>query len=88
MTFLFSIIDMLLGLYDLGLLIYVLLSWVPMQPNSFTIFLRRIMEPVLTPIRGLIVRLMPRSRLQIDISPVVAWVLLRLIRRILAFLLL
>ncbi|MFC1808741.1 YggT family protein [Candidatus Omnitrophota bacterium] len=52
------------------ILIRALISWVNPDPyNPIVIFLHRVTEPVLAPIR----RLIPMHGIGIDISPIIAW---------------
>lgn len=87
MSILMSLVYQLIGLFDMLLLIYCILSWIPMPANQFVVVLRRIMEPVLTPIRQVLARFLPRSWQVIDLSPIAAWVLLSIVRKVLGLLL-
>ena len=63
------ILDMVLWLYLWALIIRALLSWVNPDPwNPIVQFLTRITEPVLAPIR----RRLPTWRVGLDLSPLVA----------------
>jgi YggT family protein len=51
-------------------LVRALISWVNPDPyNGIVIFLNRVTEPILSPIR----RLIPMFSIGIDISPIIAW---------------
>ncbi len=51
-------------------LVRALISWVNPDPyNAIVVFLTRVTEPILAPIR----RLIPMYSLGIDISPIIAW---------------
>ena len=69
----------LLQIYNILILVRVLMSWFVQDPynNKLYIWLIRITEPVLGPIR----RIMPRMGL--DFSPVVAMLLIQIISRLL-----
>lgn len=80
MNFLIFALINLLNLYSLVLLARVLLSWFPNidQSNPIVQFLYQVTEPVLQPIRDVL----PRT--QIDFSPLVVFVLISVIARMLA----
>lgn len=84
---LYRLIDLVLSLFDLALLIYVVLSWVRPAANRWTELLRRIVEPVLTPIRRFLVAKLPGRWMIMDWSPVVAWLLIGIIRRVVVMIL-
>ena len=64
-----------------AVVIRALMSWFPISPyNRFSIILFQITEPVLAPIR----RVIPRIG-TLDISPMIAIVLLQVVVRIIAF---
>jgi uncharacterized protein YggT (Ycf19 family) len=80
---LFNLLNFALGLYELGLFVFILSSWIQ-HPMSFNIRhrLARAYEPVLIPIR----RWIPAPRfggMAIDLSPIVLLIALGLVRRIL-----
>lgn len=78
-----SLIVYLLRIYSIIIIVRVLMSWFVQNPyqNRFYMFLIRITEPVLGPIR----RIMPRMGL--DLSPVVAIILIQIISSLLISLL-
>lgn len=78
-----SILDFALGLYELGLVAYILSSWI-MHPAAYTVrrWLAPAYEPVLAPIRRWI-RAPVIGGTAIDVSPVVLWIGLGVLRRIL-----
>ena len=72
-----GIIVQLIQLYSWALIIYILMSWFPnARESSIGQFLARICEPYLEPFR----RIVP-SLGMIDISPIVAFMVLRLATR-------
>lgn len=78
----FKLVDSVFGIYELGLLIYILTSWI-LHPLSVRVryWLAPLYEPLLTPIRQRI--LTPFfGRLAIDLSPLVLLIGLAIIRRI------
>jgi YggT family protein len=73
MDFLLSIIINLVQLYQWALIIYIFMSWFPnARGTSIGQFLTRICEPYLEPFRKII-----PSLGMIDISPIVAFLVLR-----------
>ncbi len=72
-----SIIN-LIGIYNLVILARVISSWIIQDPTSQILrFLYAVTEPILGPIRSI----MPNMGL--DFSPIVAYLLLNILRRIL-----
>jgi YggT family protein len=66
----------LIGLYSWALIIYILMSWFPSaRDNAIGRFLARICEPYLEPFR----RIIPPFGMM-DISPIVAFIVLNLAR--------
>lgn len=67
----------LISLYEIALLIRIVLSWVPHNPYNQAIqFLYKITDPVLNPVRKLI----PSIR-GIDFSPVIVFIALGIVKR-------
>ena len=72
-----AFVGQILGLYKMVLLVIIILTWIPHNPNnSAAVFLYKITEPVLEPIR----RIIP-SIGGIDISPIVVFFGLGLLQR-------
>ena len=86
MHLIIRIINLALELFDLALLIYVIISWLKPASNQGIELLRRIVEPVLTPIRRVLVAKLPARWQIVDWSPVAAWLLIAIIQRLLAIL--
>ncbi len=80
---LYKIIRTVLWLFDVCLLLYVLLSWLKPASNRWTELLKRVVEPVLTPIRRVLVAKLPARWQIFDWSPVVAWLLVELVNMLL-----
>jgi YggT family protein len=80
-----TVVSVLIQVYEFLLLIRVLLSWINVDPYRPVIdhpvvdILQRITDPVLAPLR----RLIPPIGGAVDISPVVALIILEVLRRIL-----
>ncbi len=79
---LIKLLSLLKWLFDVGLLLYVAISWLNITPNRWTELLRRYLEPILTPIRGVLMAKLPVSLQIFDWSPVVAWLLGELIYKL------
>ncbi|MGR3763784.1 YggT family protein [Rossellomorea sp. NS-SX7] len=74
MGFVFEVLSTLIQLYSWALIIYILMSWFPnARESSIGQFLSRICEPYLEPFR----RFVPPLGM-IDISPIVAFIVLNL----------
>ncbi|MCA0148711.1 MULTISPECIES: YggT family protein [Bacillaceae] len=74
MVMLYEILSKLIQLYSWALIIYILMSWFPnARETSIGQFLARICEPYLEPFR----RFVPSIGM-IDISPIVAFIVLNL----------
>ncbi len=77
MTTLYRTIDLIFWLLDLAILIRVLFSWINPHPdNPLVRFIYQITEPILGPLR----RYIP-SFGGLDITPIVALIILDLVRR-------
>jgi len=73
MNFILSVILQLISLYQWALIIYIFMSWFPnARESAIGQFLSRICEPYLEPFRKIIPPLG-----MIDISPIVAFLVLR-----------
>lgn len=74
----FSWVGQLIGLYEIVLIVRIVLTWVPHNPyHPAVTFLHKITEPVLEPVR----RVIP-SIGGIDVSPIVVFIVLHLIKRV------
>ncbi|MDO5088868.1 MAG: YggT family protein [Leptotrichiaceae bacterium] len=79
-TVLFSTVDKLIQLCYLILLMNILGSWIdPFRRSPFFNFIRRLTDPFLNKLRIIV----PLGGMSLDISPIIAMMLLRLIRGIL-----
>lgn len=74
MAFVFELLQNIIQIYSWALIIYILMSWFPnARESSIGQFLARICEPYLEPFRKII----PPIGM-IDISPIVAFIVLNL----------
>ncbi len=76
-------IAQLLDIYALGLLVYVVLSWIE-SPGAIKArqWLGRFYEPLLNPLRGML-RSINLSSVSLDLSPIALFILIIIVRRIL-----
>ena len=76
---LITFIDAVFGLFNIVIIARVLISWVNLPPDHPVVeFLYSVTEPILGPIR----RILPRTGM-FDLSPIVAVILLEMVRRLL-----
>lgn len=78
MAFLFDFLRLLCEMLTVAIFIRVILSWFLTRPNTLSIMLDKITEPLLAPLRHIIPRLG-----MFDFTPLVAIILLQLIARLL-----
>ena len=71
------------GVFKLMLLAYVVISWLRIPENKWTTMLRRIMEPIMTPVRNFLRAKLPSQLQVLDFSPVVVYLLAEVVRSIL-----
>ena len=77
---LFQVIDMVFNLLQIIIIVRVVLSWLSHNPsNQFIQIIYQISEPILKPIR----EILPLAGRGFDLSPVVAFFLLGLLKKIL-----
>lgn len=83
-AFLLVALDRLLYLYTFVILASALISWMFLPPTNPVIrFLKFLTEPVLNPCRRLLYRILPFTWRRFDFSPVLALLLIMLVRSIL-----
>ena len=78
MEFFFNFIRLLCEVLTFAIFIRVVLSWFVTRPNTLTIILDKITEPILAPLR----RIIPKAGM-FDFTPLVAIILLQLIASLL-----
>lgn len=80
---LYRTLYILFTIIELAILARVILSWVPMQKqNRLVNMLYMVTEPILAPIRGLIERSAFGRNMMFDFSPIIAFLIIGLIRNI------
>lgn len=73
----------LIKLLELAIFITVIVSWLPVRKdNWFIMLLYQITEPIMAPIRSMLRKSSFMNNLMIDLSPVVAILLLELVNTI------
>ncbi len=71
------------SIIEIAIIVRAILSWLPISRDSKLIYLLyQITEPVLTPIRSIVQRSSFFSGIMIDISPIIAFLLIRIVRTI------
>ena len=78
MTLLFNFIRLLCEVLTIAIFLRAILSWFLTRPNTLSLILDKITEPVLAPLR----RIIPRTGI-FDFTPLVAIILLQLIANLL-----
>ena len=85
---LLSILNRLLDLYAFIILAAALISWLYLPPsNAIVRALRFLTEPVLAPCRRLLTRILPFQWRRFDFSPVLAILLVQIVRYIISYIL-
>jgi YggT family protein len=83
MGLLLAAIDILLRIIEILIIIRIILSWLPMQRTGPIMnILYQLTEPILGPIRNLISRSSIGNNMMLDISPIIAFLLISVIRNI------
>jgi len=85
MNILIVALDKLLWVIQIALVIRAILSWIPNLPrdNPFIVLLDQITEPMLSPIRRMIERSSFGRNSMLDLSPLILYLLIEAVRRIL-----
>ena len=73
---LFILLNSLIELYKLALLAYVVLSWLRIPANRWTVLLQRIVEPVVSPVRRFLRSKLPMQWQMFDWSVLVVYLLI------------
>ena len=76
--------DTLINIIEMALIIRAVLSWIPnlSRDNPFVKILNQVTEPILSPIRKLIEKSSFGSGTMIDFSPLIAFLILELLKKI------
>ena len=77
---LFQVIDIVFNILQIIIIVRVVLSWISHNPsNQFIRIIYQVSEPILKPIR----EILPITGMGFDLSPIVAFFLLGLLKKIL-----
>ncbi|MDI9482367.1 MAG: YggT family protein [Bacillota bacterium] len=73
---------------EILILVRIIMSWIPFRKqNAFIVFIHSVTEPILGPIRELVSRSSFGKNMMFDISPILAYVILGVIRHIILLIL-
>lgn len=81
-TVLLKIILVFLQAYWIIIFANILLSWVVPPTNSIKLFLSFVTEPVIAPIRKLLAPLTAKSTIPLDLSPLVAGMIILMLQQV------
>lgn len=80
---LYQAIGLLFTVLELAILVRAFISWLPIpREHRFVILLYQVTEPILAPIRNIIQRSSFGSSMMFDFSPIIALLLISLLRNI------
>ncbi len=77
------LIGTLIDVVEWLVIIRCILSWFPNFQNGFTELIYKVTEPLLAPVRRVLERFIRPGALMIDLSPIILYLLLGLVRRLL-----
>lgn len=80
---LYLLLHSLLELYRLVLLAYVVLSWLRIPANRWTVLLQRLVEPVVNPVRTFLRARLPMEWQMFDWSVLVVYLLIGVVEMLL-----
>ena len=80
-----QIIDSLINFYNILIIVYCLLTWIPMNPNGLLADIGAVLDGIVGPYLNFFRRIMPPMG-GIDFSPVLAVLALTFIERLLVYL--
>lgn len=80
-----QIVDSLINFYNILIIVYCLLTWIPMNPNGLLADIGAVLDGIVGPYLNFFRRTMPPMG-GIDFSPVIAVLALTFIERILVYL--
>lgn len=81
-----QIIDSLINFYNILIIVYCLLTWIPMNPNGLLADIGAVLDGIVGPYLNFFRRIMPPMGGGIDFSPVIAVLALTFIERLLVYL--
>ncbi len=77
------LIATLIDIVEWLVIIRCILSWFPSFQNGFTELVYKLTEPLMAPVRNLLFRFIRPGAMMLDVSPIVLYLLLELVRRLL-----
>lgn len=80
-----QIVDSLINFYNILIIVYCLLTWIPMNPNGLLADIGAVLDGIVGPYLNFFRRIMPPMG-GIDFSPVIAVLALTLIEQLLVYL--
>lgn len=81
----FIAIDWVLKVLEFAIFARVIISWLPIsRENQIIRIIYQVTEPILGPIRGMLERSALGKNMMMDFSPIIAFILIMLVRNILA----
>lgn len=80
-----QIVDSLINFYNILIIVYCLLTWIPMNPNGLLADIGAVLDSIVGPYLNFFRRIMPPMG-GIDFSPVIAVLALTFIERLLVYL--
>ena len=83
MQLLLAALDILLRIIEGLIIVRIILSWFPIRKDHpIIVILYQLTEPILGPIRNLIAKSAIGSNLMLDLSPIIAFLLISVLRNI------
>ena len=79
----FALLNSALELYKLALLVYVVLSWLRIPANRWTVLLQRLVEPVVAPVRRFLRAKLPMQWQMFDWSVLVVYLIIGVVQSLL-----
>ena len=83
LVFILRFVSVVLSVLEMAIFVYCILSFLPnLRGNSFYNLVESIVNPILKPIRALLLKIPGIQDLPLDFSPVVAFLLISYVRRL------
>lgn len=79
MRWIATILLYVLQIVKLLVIVRCILSWLPLEGNRIVEFIYRVTEPILSPIRALLERMMGGRTLMLDLSPIILFLLIQVL---------
>lgn len=77
-----NILCWVLGIYQLVVIAYIVISWLKPTANQWTELLRSVVEPVVAPVRSLLTAKLPTKWQIFDWAPVAVILLIEVLKRL------